>query len=321
MLLSYGPMEGVTSCVYRRVHARLFPGVDRYYAPFLAPDSAGNCRQRSLRELLPEENPGLTLIPQLLCSSAGSFLAAAEKLRELGCGEVDLNAGCPSGTVVPKHKGAGLLSDPAGLDAMLDGIFSRCPMAVSVKTRLGLSRPEEFAALLAIYRRYPLSELIVHVRTRDGMYRSRADRAAICQALEGSPFPVCYNGDLFTPADLEALLAAAPGVERIMPARGAAANPALFRLLRGGAPLSEEELRGFLEALRLEFAAAGLPEQHVLARLKELWFYLICLFPGTRLGLKSLSRARSIADYRIAVEALFAEGRFDGAAGFTGTSG
>lgn len=43
MLYAFAPMEGVTSCLFRRTHAKCFSGVDRYYAPFLAPDAAADC--------------------------------------------------------------------------------------------------------------------------------------------------------------------------------------------------------------------------------------------------------------------------------------
>ena len=318
MKLYFAPMEGVTSCLYRRVHARMFPGIDRYYAPFLAPDSSGNCRTRELWELLPENNPERELIPQILCARPDAFLAVAERLQAMGYRQVNLNAGCPSGTVVPKHKGAGMLADPAALDAFLDQVFSRCPLEVSVKTRLGLESTAEFETLLPIYNRYPLSELIIHARDRAGMYKSAPDRAAFARAFRDSRCPVCYNGNLFTPADLETVQSQNPGLERFMLGRGAAADPALPRRLRGGAPLSPAELREFLEQLRLEMLAAGISERHCLARLKELWYYLIALFPDSRRGAKPINKAQTLTDYRQAVEALFREGCFDPEAVFRG---
>ena len=178
MELSFAPMEGITYAAYRRLHAEMFPGADRYCAPFIAPDSAGNFKAGSLRDVLPEENTGVRLVPQLLVNAAAPFLAVARELQALGYTEVNLNTGCPSGTVVAKHKGAGMLGDPAALDACLAEIFARCPLRVSVKTRLGLHSAAEFPQLLEVYRRYPLARLTVHVRHRDGMYRSEPDREA-----------------------------------------------------------------------------------------------------------------------------------------------
>ncbi len=310
MILSFAPMEGVTGAAFRRVHRRLFPGADRYYAPFLAPDGAGNMKLRQLSELLPEANDGHPLVPQLLTNSAEAFLAAARRLVGLGFTEVNLNAGCPSGTVVSKHKGAGMLGDPAALDAFLDAVFSAAPCAVSVKTRLGLKSTAEFRALLEVYRRYPLAELIVHARDREGMYCSRPDHAAIAEALEGSPFPVCCNGDIFTLEDHRALCAEFPQLERVMLGRGAVTNPALFRELRGGPALSGEELCAFHDALLEENLTDGLPPVFALARMKELWYYWGGLFPGGERLLKAVKKSRDLPAYRSAVATLFKQGRF-----------
>ena len=190
MNFEFAPMEGVTGYIYRRTHARFFPGVPRYYAPFIAPDGQGRFKHSSLRDVLPENNKG-------------AFLSVARELAALGYDEVNLNAGCPSATVVPKHKGAGMLSDPDELDAFLQEVFSLSPVKVSVKTRLGLEDSDEFSALMEVYRRYPLSRLIIHARPRSGFYKSVPELSAFAQAFEGgAPFPISYNGDIFCPADL-----------------------------------------------------------------------------------------------------------------------
>lgn len=316
MILSFAPMEGVTGAAFRRVHRRLFPEADRYYAPFLAPDAQGRCRQSHWRALLPEANASVPLVPQILTNSAPAFLAAARALAELGYTEVDLNAGCPSGTVVGKHKGAGMLGDPAALDAFLDEVFQSAPVAVSVKTRLGLHSISEFPALLAVYRRYPLAELIVHARDRDGMYHSVCDRAAFAEALEGAPWPVCYNGDVFSTADDRVLRGDFPTLERVMLGRGAVSDPALFREIGGGAPLDREELRAFHDVLLEEFLQEGLPPVFIPPRMKELWFYWACLFPGAEKQLKAMKKSRDLPAYRSAAAAIFDSAAFDSSARF-----
>jgi len=313
--LSLAPMEGITYAACRLLHAELFPGAARYYAPFIAPDSAGRFKAGNLRDVLPENNAGLPLVPQLLVNAAAPFLAVAAELGDLGYEEVNLNLGCPSGTVVAKHKGAGLLSDPAALDAVLSDIFERCPLRVSVKTRLGLHSASEFPALLAVYRKYPLARLIVHARDRDGMYKSRPDQEAFAAAL-ACPFPVEYNGNIFTPGDLAALKTRFPALEAVMLGRGAVANPALFREILGGAPLSAGELREFHDRLCDAYLAGGLAPNYTVSRMKELWFYQRCLFPGGERAVKAILKARTLPDYRAAVSALFASVPLDPSAGF-----
>lgn len=318
MIASFAPMEGLTSQIYRRTHARFFPGVDRYYAPFLAPDGQGKVKASALRELDPELNRDLSLVPQILCNRPEAFLALSRELEAMGYEEVNLNAGCPSGTVVPKHKGAGMLADLDSLDRFLAEVFSACPLRVSVKTRLGMESGAEFPRILEVYNRYPLSELIVHARPRDGMYRSTPELGPFALALAKSRAPVCYNGNVLDRKAYEKVLLNFPGLDRLMLGRGAIANPALFRVLRGGTALEAQELRAFLDALCAAFREDGLQERLILGRLKEIWYYVNHMFPGAERELKQLNKARSLSDYDSAVGLLFASGRFDPDAAFPG---
>ena len=136
MDFDFAPMEGVTSYLYRKEHAACFPGAARYFSPFIAPDTSGRFKGAALRDVLPEHNRDLTLVPQVLCNTPTAFLAVARELADLGYREVNLNAGCPSATVVPKHKGAGMLTDLRSLDDFLAEVYARCPIKVSVKTRI-----------------------------------------------------------------------------------------------------------------------------------------------------------------------------------------
>ena len=316
MELSFAPMEGITSCIFRETHAALFGGADRYYTPFIAPDGAGRFKTGCLRDALPENNPGIPLIPQILCNRAEPFLLAARQLGELGYEELNLNAGCPSGTVTAKHKGAGMLADPESLDNCLADIFSRCEQKISVKTRLGVKTPEEFAAIAEIYRKYPLSRLIIHARTAAGKYESIPDTSIFAGYAGSFPFPVSYNGNIFSSADAEALHKAAPGDWGLMLGRGAVADPALFRKLRGGAALKKEELQDFHNTLLRKFIQWGLDERSTMARLKELWFYWKSHFPHSEKELKALFKSRSLSDYSAAAEAVF-QGEFSGDVMFT----
>ena len=276
----FGPMEGVTTSTFRRVHSAMFPGCDGYYTPFISPTGDRRFTPRELREVGPERNAGLRVIPQILGKNAGDILWCLEGLADMGYREADLNVGCPSATVTAKGKGAGLLRTPELLDSLLDGVFSRAEIPVSVKTRIGYSSPEEFPALLDIYNRYPLCALILHPRTRQEMYAvGSVHRDVYEYALRESRAPVIYNGDLFTPEDCAAFAAAYPGQETVMLCRGAAGDPALFRRLKGGPGATREELRAFHDAL---FAAyrEDLGALNGMRRMKELWRCMLTRFEG-----------------------------------------
>lgn len=303
MELYFAPMEGITTSVYRRVHAGMFGGVDRYYIPFFSPTSDHLFTPRQLRELAPSGVPGLRAVPQVLTKDPADLLWALDGLRDMGYREADLNAGCPSATVVSKGKGAGLLRDPRALDALLAGAFERCPLELSVKTRLGFQDPGEFPALLEIMNRYPVGELILHCRTRQEMYQEPVHREWFDLARRESRAPLCYNGDLFTPEDVAAFAARYPGERAVMLGRGAARDPALFRRVRGGPAASRRELAEFHGALYEEYI--GLYGRlNGMRRMKELWSYMIGSFSGAEELRKKMMRTKDTSVFEGCVSAI-----------------
>lgn len=275
----FAPMEGITTHVFRAVHSRRFPGADRYYTPFFSPTSDHLFTPRELRELTPETPCAAPVVPQILSKCAADIVWAAEGLQDMGYTVFNLNLGCPSATVTAKGKGTGLLQKPDALDMLLADVFAASPIAVSLKSRIGYLAPEEFPRLLSIYRQYNAQELILHPRTRKEMYSGAVHMDAFALAAAGCPFPVVYNGDLFTAEDIRAFEAAHPETEAVMLGRGAAA--------------SREELRQFHEEL-YEAYRAELGGVNAMRKMKELWHYLSSLFIGGDELAKKIARTKDV---------------------------
>lgn len=305
MRYSAAPMEGVTSFHYRNVHARYFPGVNRYYTPFLSPTQHHVFTPKEWKEIAPEHNEGVPVIPQLLTRRAEDFIWAANELARLGYPEVNLNLGCPSGTVVAKGKGSGFLGDPEGLNAFLDQIFSSVTVPISVKTRLGLQEPEEFSRLLDIYNRYPIAELTIHPRVQKDFYKRPARPEAFAAAFSQSRNPVCCNGDLVTAADCAALTKRFPTLSSIMLGRGLIANPALIRQCRGGPGPDKARLRAFHDDLYHTLAEDFGSRRNAMLRMKEIWFYHIHLFEDNTKYAKRLRKVTDAREYETLVAQLF----------------
>ena len=301
----FAPMEGVTGAVYRRTHHEFFSGVDKYFMPFITPTTNEKLTPRQKRDVLPEYNEGVPAVPQLLTKSAADCIWAVNALHDLGYPEVNLNLGCPSGTVTAKGKGSGMLRDPVKLDAFLAAVFANAEGPISVKTRLGVEKPAEFAAILDIYNRYPICELTIHPRVMRQLYRGQADRAAFAAALPGCRMPVCYNGDVTTAADLHTLEAQYPQLSGIMVGRGIIADPALFREARGGAPAAREELRGYLDDLYHGYSELFGSAGCAVSRMKGHWFYLIHKFEDSEKLEKQLRKAREPWEYEVVVNQIF----------------
>ena len=303
------PMEGLTDRVWRQAQQKWFGPegtAHRYYAPFLSPPENRVLIKKKMAELEPAANPGVQVIPQLLAKDGELAAWMIGELRRMGYTEVNLNFGCPSGTVTAKGKGSGMLRDPQKLDAFLDAVFSQAGGSVSVKTRLGVARAEEFGEILNIYNKYPLCELTIHPRVMKQLYRGQADREAFAAYLPACTVPVCYNGDVTTVDDLRALEAAFPELSGIMVGRGLIADPALLRKAVGGPAASREELRGYHDELYHGYTEAFGMASCAVSRMKAHWFYLIHLFDGADALEKPLRKAREGWEYETVVNQIFA---------------
>ena len=308
MELYFAPMEGITGARYRQAHRACFGGVDRYYLPFLSPTRDHLFTARELRQVSPEVNAGLNAVPQLLTREPADFLWAARALGEMGYGEVNLNLGCPSGTVVAKGKGAGLLADPPALERLLEGIFSGDlgGVRVSVKTRMGMADPEEFGPLLELLGLFPISLLIVHPRVREDYYRHPLRRAEFLALLPRLGLPWCWNGGV-TDRESYDQAAALPGVRGVMVGQGLLADPALARKLRGGPPAGRDELRQFHDLLYRGYLADFGSQRNTVFHMKEVWRYLSRLFDGGEKLFKQIKKAQDAPAYEGAVGRIFGE--------------
>ena len=305
MYLDFAPMEGITGAAFRRLHHQYFPGVDRYYTPFLSPTKEHIFTSREKREILPEQNEGVWIIPQLLTKVPQDFLWAAGELHAMGYDEINLNLGCPSGTVTAKGKGAGMLADLQTLRSFLDEIYAHAPCRISVKTRLGMEDPEEFGPILEIYNAYPISELIIHPRVRRDLYRHPVRREYFEHALACSNNPVSYNGGIVTAGEYHACAAQYPKVKAIMLGQALVSDPFLAGNIKGVQHSSKETLCSFHDALIETYANQFGNRLNAVKRMKELWFYLIRLFADSERVGKRIMKAKTAEEYDWAVQSVF----------------
>ena len=290
----FAPMEGITDSIYRRVHHKYFPGADAYYMPFLSPTVHRQLTPREARELPYADTVGFYAVPQLLTKVSDDFLWAAQQCADRGYDEVNLNLGCPSGTVVAKGKGAGMLRDLDALDKFLDEIFAGSPLSITVKTRLGLTSPEEFPAVLEVLNRYPIRELTIHPRIRKAFYKGDVEIDSFRYAYANSTNPLCYNGDILSITQAEALAEEFPNVQSVMIGRGLIGDPGM--LTPGGT--TSEILEAFLDELLEEYLREFGGSRNAMFRLKENWGFLINLFDGHDKLRKRLFKTTDIGEYR-----------------------
>lgn len=307
MKFYFAPLDGITSAVYRTAHHRMFPGVDRYYAPFISPTQHHTMTPRELRDLLPEYNGDTPTVPQLLTKNADDFLWAATDLAAMGYREVNLNLGCPSGTVVSKGKGSGFLAHLDDLEIFLNEIFEKSPVPISIKTRLGLADPEEFGPIMELFGRYPVAELIIHPRVQKDLYRGPVRLEYFARAVRDTHIPICYNGDLNSPADLDAHKARFPDIESVMLGRALVGDPGLVTRYKGGPAATSALLEEFHTELFDGFTQSMGSRRNAMLRMKEIWFYHINLFDDHEKHLKRLRKAEDTGEFERAATSIFRE--------------
>ncbi len=307
MQFYFAPMEGVTGYIYRNAHAAFFHQSDKYFSPFIVANQYGNYKSKEIKDVLPENNKGIPLIPQLLTNNSKEFIQTAKKMKELGYQEINLNLGCPSGTVVAKGKGSGFLSKPEALDQFLEEIFAEQVMKISVKTRIGKDDPEEFFTLIEIFNKYPMEELIIHPRIQKDFYKNKPNLAIFEEAIKRSKNPLVYNGDLHSVKDYREFIEHYPMIDNVMLGRGLIMNPGLIDEIIDQVKLTKDKLRAFHDTILTEYQSILSGDRNVLFKMKELWFYMVLMFVNSEKYAKKIRKAEKLKDYEEAVNRLFLE--------------
>ena len=301
------PMEGITGHVYRNAYKKYFDNIDKYFTPFIVSNQSLSLKTKELRDLLPENNLGLNIVPQILTNDAEGFILTANKLKQLGYDEINLNLGCPAGTVVSKNRGSGFLAFKDELDKFLDEICKICDMKISVKTRLGKDSPEEFYKLIEIYNKYPLEELIIHPRTREDFYGNTPNLKIFEEALTLSKHSICYNGDIFTASNYNDIVDKFKEIDKVMLGRGILANPGLIGEIKENKFLTKETLKDFHDELFENYTILLNEDKNAMYRMKELWGYMSHIFTNNKKYYKKIKKAQKAKDYKEAVSRLFEE--------------
>ncbi len=316
MKIYMAPLEGVTGYVFRNAFEEYYGKgrIDKYFIPFISPNKSKGYTTREQADIAPEHNAGINVVPQIMANDVGLFLEAAAMLKELGYNEINLNLGCPSGTVVSKYRGAGFLAKPRELDIFLDKALSSPQMKdmrMSVKTRTGMESHEEFKLLMAIYGDYPLSEIIIHPRVRTDYYKNSPDMDIFRWAVGESSVPISYNGDIFKIKEYVKLVEEFPDIDSVMIGRGFVGNQ---RLINQIADLAHDDLLGEHDMATLEKFTGRLlrdyisimdSEVNAMHKMKEVWIYINQFNPGHEKAFKKIKKSRSLTDYQNGVREFF----------------
>lgn len=327
MKLYFAPLDGVTGFIYRNAFAEFFGGPDKYFAPFISPCHNPKLKGREIKDLLPENNSKkVNLVPQIMANNAEYFVKGARQIADMGYEEVNLNAGCPSGTVVPKGRGAGFLKDTYLMEKFFDEVFCKLDMKISVKTRIGIMDASEFEEIMEVHNKFPFEEIIIHPRTRVQLYKGEPDMKAFDYAYQVSKNPLCFNGNIFTVEDYENIVSRY-NIDSVMLGRGLLRNPNLvneiklkeeqqvknffvknsiqYRANNKDRSVSKEIIRAFHDKLYADFSEEMSSDRHLLNKMIEMWNYLSFLSIDQHKCAKLIRKAQSVFKYEKAVNEIF----------------
>lgn len=308
MQFDLAPMEGLTGYIIRNAFHHYFDDIDTYYTPFIP--AAKRMSKKIQADILPDNNEGIRLIPQVMSNNADEVIDLGHQLQAYGYDILNINLGCPSGTVVNKKRGSGLLAYPEELDHFLEELFSKTDMKISIKTRIGFYEDDEWEHILSIYKKYPLEELIIHPRIQRDLYRNAPRIEAFSLAMKELRVPLCYNGDI---VDVESYLHVCdkvPDIKRVMIGRGMFRNPGLIAKLKEtpyAAADYKNRLREFHDEIYNGFRSIFSGEKDALFRMKEVWSYLRYSFEDSDKYWKKIRKVQHHPDYVSLVNQLFAE--------------
>lgn len=292
------PLQGFTDYSFRQAFYSLFETPDVAFSPFIETHKQDH---RAYRDVIPDRNNGIRLIPQILGNNAAEMQPVIAHLNQLGYSEINWNLGCPYPMVTKKQMGAGLLPFPQQIELILDELYKNTTLQLSVKMRLGLTNPDEWKALVLVFNRYPLTEVIIHGRTGSQMYKGEVNQTTFLEMWGQLVHPVCYNGNINSLEDFQSLSQHMPFVTRWMIGRGLIANPLLVQEIRTHSKASPPDVKTAISRLHDQLLYQNSirlsGESHLMHKVKPYWEYFAQSFPDDKKGLKKIKKTSTYHAY------------------------
>ncbi len=306
--LCMAPLKGITDHVFRNTFADHFSGFDLAVAPFIASRRDSVMKRKHIKDLLPENNDRLPVVPQIMSKTAKEFIVLADYLYSVGYDTVNWNLGCPFPAVAKKGRGAGMLPHTEMIRAFLDTVVSGIKGALSIKVRLGWRRTDDIFRLLPVFNQFPLKEIIIHPRTGVQRYEGTVDLDAFETCLGLIDHPVVYNGDMKTLRDFNTLSERFPGVGRWMIGRWCISNPFLPLIIKTGQdciPDKIQRMKRFHAALYDAYGAVLDGPSHLLNKMKGIWCYMTLPLTECKKTMKKIKKSTRPDQYLDRVNGFF----------------
>ena len=275
--IHFAPLQGYTDDVYRRIHHELMGGIQTYYTPFLRMEGGG-VRSKDMRDIRPEFNEGVPVVPQIIVKSMKEFDFLTGIVEEKGYTRMDINMGCPFPLQAKHGRGSGLLAHVDIIEEMAKAIAAKSQLKFSVKMRLGWENANEWRPVLDILNSTPLEQITLHPRIGTQQYKGSVSMEVFEEFYKLCKHPLIYNGDVTSVDDIRKLEEMYPKLAGVMIGRGLLARPSLALEYASGVELSWEKRRSLLldfhDRMKAHYETTANSETQVHSRLRLFWEYM-----------------------------------------------
>ncbi|WP_370407865.1 tRNA dihydrouridine synthase [Tenacibaculum dicentrarchi] len=304
------PLQGFTDFRFRNAQHKYFGGIDTYYAPYIRLNGKMVVKSSYKRDLLPENNNTLTVIPQVITNDPDEFLFVAKYVQSLGYNELNWNLGCPYPMVTKSGMGSGLICNPARIDEVLHKAHNETDILVSMKMRMGYENSEEILNSFPILDKYPLKNVAIHARIGKQLYKGGVDLDAFQKCIDVAKHQLYYNGDITSVAGFKAIQERFPSITHFMIGRGLIADPFLPQMIKDNTTEYPEDRWQRFEDFHNEiyqqydeFLSGPTP---IKMKMLGFWEYFSQSFSNPQKTYKKIKKAGNPKKYQVAVKEILA---------------
>lgn len=301
-------MQGFTDFVYRKAYSEIFQGIAAFFIPYISVKN-NQILKKYEKEIHPENNPQIRVIPQVLAGSADEMLFLSKILGDKGYKEINLNLGCPYPMVTNRDKGAGLLPHPDKVQKLLSSFFEKSHLRLSVKLRAGLQSANEIEQIIPVLNQFPLTEVIFHPRIAKQLYDGEILNSAFQFAQQNLKHKLVYNGSIVSVDDFTACQQKFAEIDNFMLGRGILMNPFLPAEIKNMDITSKEKpekLKEFHQLVFKYYSESMDNEGNVLNKMKQFWIYFSYNFNNQRKTFKAIKKASTMNRFKQEIHQIFA---------------
>ena len=306
------PLQGFTDFRFRNAFHKHFGGIDTFYSPYIKLNGKLVVKGSYERDILPENNDTLEVIPQIITNDAEEFLFVAKYVQQFGYKELNWNLGCPYPMVAKCGMGSGLISNTSQIEHILKRVHNETDIIVSMKMRMGYENPTEILDVFPILEQYPIKNIAIHARIGKQLYKGGVDLDSFQKCLDTSKQKIYYNGDITSVAKFKELQERFPSIDHWMIGRGLIADPFLPSMIKNNTteyPKNRLEIfEAFHDEIYREYDAYLQGPTPIRMKMLGFWEYFSESFSNPQKTFKKIKKAGNSKNYEAAVKEIFKNG-------------